>query len=251
MRAPDIRNLACRNNKLAIMKIGEFTLLGDEELLRKLTQLQRSMQKTIVRKACKEAAKPIKEQVKTNCLSMLGKARNIFNKKGQLKTMGTRSFATQVQAISKFDAIWRERQTSIKIIKVKRAKPLSEKQRLKSSFATVMAKAVTIWPAWKRRKRTLGARVVFDTKKYGGQLIYYPENSFTDLKTKKTTGRRSFIPAAIEYGHKLVIFGKETSKRVPPVPVWKTAFLQKAGEAIHIGRKEIRRLLEIEIKKKS
>lgn len=198
------------------MNIGHFQLLGDEELLRKLDSLKKSMRNQIVRKACKEAAKPIKQQVKNNCMTMLGHIKYKFYrsgaKKGQLK-------------------------------KVK-----GESSRLKESFSTTMARAVTIWP--KRKRRSVGARVVFDTKRYFADLVYYPLGSLSNAKTKKTFGRRTFIPAAIEFGHKLVFFGKETKKRVKGIPVWKEAFLSKAGEAIRIGRDEIRRLLEIEAKKK-
>ena len=33
------------------------------------------------------------------------------------------------------------------------------------------------------------------------ELTYYPKGSSSSLATRKTTGHRSYIPAAIEYGH--------------------------------------------------
>ena len=49
------------------------------------------------------------------------------------------------------------------------------------------------------------------------------------------SGNRTYIPTAIEYGHKMVIFGNKTGRRVAPIP-----FLRRAWDATkHTARKII------------
>ena len=73
----------------------------------------------------------------------------------------------------------------------------------------------------KRGKKEIGFNVGFDTKKYP-QLVAYAKGASSSLKTKKTTGKRYFYPAAIEYG----------TKNMEPKPFIRPAFNHTKGDAV-------------------
>ena len=68
----------------------------------------------------------------------------------------------------------------------------------------------------KKQRRGLYTLMVMMKPKVG-EFLYYPSGSSSSLSTKKTTGRRTYIPAAIEYGH------MAGGTYVPPVPFMRSA----------------------------
>ena len=104
-----------------------------------------------------------------------------------------------------------------------------ESKRMSGSFAANLAKDITVRAAKRRRRHEI--KIVSGTNNKSGKYTYYPLGSSSDLATKKTSNKPSFIPAAIEYGHDLVFMGKPTGKRVAPIPFMRKAFEAKKREA--------------------
>ena len=65
-------------------------------------------------------------------------------------------------------------------------------------MAEKIAKALTVKAA---RRNPRGTYAVNVQLKDDPAFLHYPKGSFSSLDTGKTTGKRSYIPAAIEYGH--------------------------------------------------
>lgn len=59
-----------------------------------------------------------------------------------------------------------------------------------------------------------------------------PEDNYRLVYFSKQDGKRSYIPAAIEYGHKKVLWGRRTNERVKPFPFMRKAVSSKGNEAI-------------------
>jgi len=65
-------------------------------------------------------------------------------------------------------------------------------------MSEMIAKALQIRAA---RKNPRGSYSVNVQIRNQPDFVYYPKGSFSSLETRKTQGKRSYIPAAIEYGH--------------------------------------------------
>jgi len=65
-------------------------------------------------------------------------------------------------------------------------------------MAQKISKALTVRAA---RRNPRGTYSVHVTLKSDPTLVFYPKGSSSNLGTGKTTGKRSYIPAAIEFGH--------------------------------------------------
>ena len=167
-----------------------------KQLETKLKNLEKKVAKKIITKALKESTKIIQRTAKANIMFMLAKAKMTI--KGNLKK--------------------------------------GEKQRLKSSMAGKMAKALVVRTGKAKRGIYL-VEALYD-KKYNDDFVYVSKD-----------GKRSYIPAAIEYGHKLVAWGHRTGKKVAPVPVMRNAWDTKKGEAEIHAMKMIRDGTENEAKK--
>lgn len=77
---------------------------------------------------------------------------------------------------------------------------LSASGRPGPSLRARMAKSLSIRAARKNPPGTYRMDVRFkNPEQYG--LVYYPKGSSTSLSTGKTSGRRTFVPFALEYGH--------------------------------------------------
>jgi len=104
-----------------------------------------------------------------------------------------------------------------------------ESKRLSGSFAANLAKDITVRAAKKRRRHEV--KVISGTHNKSNKYTYYPLGASSDLSTGKTNNKPSFIPAAIEYGHRLVFMGRDTGRRVAPIPFMRKAFEAKKQEA--------------------
>lgn len=72
----------------------------------------------------------------------------------------------------------------------------------------------------KKRKR---GQVVYNaqiSRKANQQLVYISKS-----------GNRSYIPAAIEYGHRLIYFGKDLQRKVTPIPFMRSAYMSHRNMA--------------------
>lgn len=96
-------------------------------------------------------------------------------------------------------------------------------------MAQKIAKALTV-RAQKRNPR--GTYSVHVTLKPNPDFLHYPKGSFSSLETRKTSGKRSYIPAAIEYGH-----GK--NKEQAARPYMRPAADVTVGKRIKILTKEV------------
>jgi hypothetical protein len=96
-------------------------------------------------------------------------------------------------------------------------------------MAQKIAKALTV-RAQKRNPR--GTYSVHVTIKPDPSFISYPKGSFSSLGTGKTSGKRSYIPAAIEFGH-----GK--NKEQAARPYIRPAADATIGKRIKILTKEV------------
>lgn len=77
------------------------------------------------------------------------------------------------------------------------------------------------------RKNPPGTYSVHVQIKSQPDFVYYPKGSHSTLGTRKTIGKRSFIPAAIEYGH-----GKNKEQAARP-------FMRPAAESTEDSRIKI------------
>jgi HK97 gp10 family phage protein len=82
------------------------------------------------------------------------------------------------------------------------------------------------------RKQKRGSYSINVQLKNDPAFIHYPKGASSSLSTKKTTGNRSYVPAAIEYGHGQ---NKEQSAR----PFMRPAADATVGRRITILVKEI------------
>jgi hypothetical protein len=64
-----------------------------------------------------------------------------------------------------------------------------------------MGKAVKLRARRRNPAGTYAMDVLFAEPEAAG-LVHYPRGASSSLATKKTTGHRTFIPAALEFGHK-------------------------------------------------
>jgi len=74
------------------------------------------------------------------------------------------------------------------------------------------------------RKQKRGSYAINVQLKSDPAFIHYPKGASSSLATKKTTGNRSYVPAAIEYGH-----GKSKADAARP-------FMRPAADAT-VGRR--------------
>ncbi len=107
------------------------------------------------------------------------------------------------------------------------------------TFAGKLRRAIVIRRGKTRGRRLPSENIIID-KKYNNDFVHYPHGSKSDIKSRKTTGRRSYIPAAIEYGHKLVFMGHRTGKRVPPIPFMRKAWHGKKRQAMDKAMRTLR-----------
>ena len=97
--------------------------------------------------------------------------------------------------------------------------------KLKGTFAGELRDAITVKAKKKQRSGEFMIMALIDPKK-NDQFVHYPRGSSSNIHTKKTTGKRSYIPAAIEYGHDLVFFGNPTNTKVRPIPFMRRAWVE-------------------------
>jgi hypothetical protein len=74
--------------------------------------------------------------------------------------------------------------------------------------------------------------------KYNDVLVSYARGSKSNLQTRKTTGARHYIPAAIEYGHAFPGQAGGT-KQVAAIPYLRSAFDVHVGRAQTVMRREL------------
>lgn len=91
---------------------------------------------------------------------------------------------------------------------IKKEAPVQRKKKgvnLKPGHPGLLKKALQTRIKKGRKRGVFGYNVLFNIKKYP-QLVYYTKGSATSLARnekgkRKSTGRRHFIPADVEYGH--------------------------------------------------
>jgi len=91
-------------------------------------------------------------------------------------------------------------------------------------MAEKIAKALTVRAA---RRNPRGTYAVNVQLKDDPTFLRYPLGSFSNLETGKTTGKRSYVPAAIEYGH-----GKSKEQAARP-------YMRPAADATESSRIKI------------
>jgi hypothetical protein len=87
-----------------------------------------------------------------------------------------------------------------------------------------MQKAIRLRAKRKNKTGTYAVDAIFVNSEAAG-LVSYPRGAHSSLETKKTQGRRTFIPAALEFGHK-----DRQGKPVAPKPFM--------GPAVDSSRRE-------------
>lgn len=110
-----------------------------------------------------------------------------------------------------------------------------------------VARAITVRAMTKMRRGSYGHKVII---KDDDQFIHYTKGSASDIQKKKmikSSGRRYFIPASIEYGHAFPGRGgkKGAPKDVPANPFAQTAFETKRQTVIYTTIQK----LQFELKK--
>jgi hypothetical protein len=70
------------------------------------------------------------------------------------------------------------------------------------------------------------------------QFDYYPVGASSSLRSRKTTGKKSYIPAAIEYGH----------DEARPIPYIRAAWAATRQRDVQIMGKRLKEGIEREIK---
>jgi hypothetical protein len=104
---------------------------------------------------------------------------------------------------------------------------------------------VRVWG--KRGKK--GASVQID-ETANDIFVEYSSGSSSDINTKKTSGKRYYIPYAIEYGHAFPYKGGSGNKDVKPIPFMRTAFESSKGGIIGGFKKRIVDEIEKFVKKR-
>ncbi len=103
--------------------------------------------------------------------------------------------------------------------KAGKTKVSSTLEKIKGRLSAAMHNAIIVRGIKKQKKGQWGANVQFNLTKQGDVLIY------------KGKGKRQFIPAAIEYGHRLFFMGHDTGKKTRPIPFARKAFDSKDSTA--------------------
>ena len=88
------------------------------------------------------------------------------------------------------------------------------------------------------KRDEFGVNVLF--RKGNQELVYYPKGASSSLSTRKTTGRRSYIPAAIEFGH----------GNAAPIPFLRKAWFARQRQALDVVLKTMRDGVEREGRKR-
>jgi len=110
-----------------------------------------------------------------------------------------------------------------------RRKIASTSKQNKGSMAHRMAKNIKLYVRKKKRPGEYSMTVRFKTESEGldQSLIYYPMGSYSSLKSRKTHGKRTFIPAAIEFGH-------GPGRRTQPLRFFTEGAKRVKGQAIKV-----------------
>jgi len=93
-------------------------------------------------------------------------------------------------------------------------------------MSELIAKNIVVRAAKKQKRGLYTINVMMRPKV--GEFLWYPKGSSSSLSDKETTGRGTYIPAAIEYGH------MAGSTYVPPV-----SFMRSAAESTKDKRMEM------------
>ena len=92
------------------------------------------------------------------------------------------------------------------------------KEAVKGRLMETMREALRVAkPKSKQPKGTYMVKTEFHPSS-NSDLVYHAKDR------PGADGKRSYIPAAIEYGHDLVAWGHRTNKRVAPIPFYRKAF---------------------------
>ena len=116
----------------------------------------------------------------------------------------------------------------------KAARPMMKEQKSNavSMVGGKMGKALRRFIGLRQQKKRKPGDFGFNIliRKQGNPFfVYYPKGSSSSLATRKTTGRRTYIPAAIEYGH-------GTAK---PIPFMRKAYHKLKRSAIKMLHREL------------
>jgi len=71
------------------------------------------------------------------------------------------------------------------------------------------------------------------------QFDHWPAGSSSNLSNRKSTGKKSYIPAAIEYGH----------GNARPIPFIRSAFQSTKAKSVHVLGKELKEGIEREARR--
>ncbi len=166
----------------------DMELIGAGPLARLLlTTLPKKIAQKAIKKALRKGAQQFKKHIRNNILTMVSSKAEL-TKGGKLKS--------------------------------------GQVSKLKGSFAGRMRDAITVKVRKKQRSGEFGINALIDPKK-NDEFVYFSKGSASDINTKKlTSGSRSYIPAAIEFGHDLVYFGHPTNKKVRPIPFFRRAWVE-------------------------
>jgi len=169
---------------------------GEEALIKVLQAIEKKMATTVVRKGTRVGAKVFQKQIQSNILSMLSGSRHVAFKGGK-----TKAGATKAAVKGRLMDTMRR---ALKVRKVKTKQPKGV-YKMKTEFDA-------------------GAKdLVYIAKGRGGA-----DPNFMG----PVMGNRSYIPSAIEYGHKIVGWGGRVSKkRAAPIPFYRKAFDTEAHTA--------------------
>jgi len=105
------------------------------------------------------------------------------------------------------------------------------------NMGALLAKFAKIIVFKHQRKGSYGVQI--GMKPNVPQFDYYPVGASSALTTRKTTGKKSYIPAAIEYGH----------DNARPIPYIRSAFQSTKAKAVQVLGKELKEGIEREARR--
>jgi HK97 gp10 family phage protein len=105
------------------------------------------------------------------------------------------------------------------------------------NMGALLAKFAKVIVFKHQRKGSYGVQI--GMKPNVPQFDYYPVGSSSSLTSRKTTGKKSYIPAAIEYGH----------DEARPIPYIRSAFQATKASQIKVLGQQLKEGIEKEAKK--